>query len=149
MNFERLENKHYIMIVIGLVALYLLHICDKNENFSVIPEFPHLPPKYWGPRRRTKWSPWWYYENEYHPAVPMVTQYDSADYRLPVGAESLVNGVNTPIVDEVNDIDDESKVVPEIKEAFIVKKKLNFSNLVVVVLLALVIYYVLKNQDLI
>ena len=48
MNFPRLENKHYIMIVIGLVALYLLQTCDKDdENFTVVPMFPHIPPKNW------------------------------------------------------------------------------------------------------
>ena len=159
MNFPNLENRHYIMIVIGLVTLYLLNTCDTNdENFSVIPEFPFLPPKHWNSRRRTNWSPWTYYENEYHPAVPMVTQYDEANYRLPALTKDLVDmpmppmPPMLPVPQEITDIDttaeNSMKANPEVIEKFVVKRKLNFNNLLLIVIFAIILFYILKTQNL-
>ena len=99
MNFQSLETKHYAMIIIGFIVLVLLIQWDTDETFNVVPLYPHIPPKYWNQRRRTHWSPHWYYENEYHPAVPKVVQYDSSNYILPYGKEDLVNGPHNQVQD--------------------------------------------------
>ena len=72
----------YITIALVILILYGL-MFKKKEGFSVLPEWPYIPPRYWSPRKRQYWSPWWYYENEYHPAVPKVVNYDSTEYRFP------------------------------------------------------------------
>ncbi len=170
MDFGRINEKHYIMLVVGLVALYMLMKCDRDqESFDVVPTFPHIPPKHWKPRRRTHWSPWWYYENEYHPAVPMVSHYDSSSYRLPVSSKYLVMPQDmpqdipqdmpsmeqtTPVVEEVSDIDPEVEAAPEAimvpeglsGQKMIVMRRFNFRRMVAAVLLASIFYYFYNNQ---
>jgi hypothetical protein len=152
MNFQRLETKHYIMIMIGFLALSLLMNCDDGaEPFNVVSTFPHLPPKHWKSRNRTKWSPRWYYENEYHPAVPMVTQYDSSDYRLPYGktVDDII-GQSDMLSEEMEELDTlDQEDIPELtlnREQMIVKKELNFRKVITSIVLASILYYYYTKQ---
>lgn len=70
------DHKPMMILILALGVIWLLCKMDRKEGFSVIPSFPYLPPKNWRPRAVTNWSPWWYHQNEYHPAVPEVSQYD-------------------------------------------------------------------------
>lgn len=83
MNFENMKTEHYAIILVGIVAVILL-FTQWNEQFNVVPIYPHLPPKHWSSRRRVHWSPHWQYENKYHPAVPKFVHYDSSNYVMPL-----------------------------------------------------------------
>ncbi len=147
MNLQSLETKHYIMIGLGLLVLYILFVQDKSENFSAFQLYPHIPPKYWNPRRRTHWSPWWYYENEYQPAVPGVSLYDSAEYRLPYGAEKHISGPSTPAESVENMVaeEDDPSIPPVVPMERVVPahpkpKVVDLGALIVLVILGIIVY---------
>ena len=83
-----LEKRHYILIGVAILVILFLWTWDSNdttqEQFSVIPEWPYMPPKYWKNRNKKHWKPWYFYDNTTeHPAVPSISNYDTEFYRFP------------------------------------------------------------------
>lgn len=82
-----LEKKHFIILAICLLAILFLWICKNNgkEHFSVIQEWPYLPPNNWNVPQAKKWTPWWYEQNEdaVYQSVPSIANYDTNFYRFP------------------------------------------------------------------
>ena len=75
MSFLKLETKHYLLIIFGIVVLFLLDGYSKNrENYSPIQTFPFYPPKYWNPIKQTYWAPFVYNENAYDTVIPKITR---------------------------------------------------------------------------
>lgn len=135
MNLQSLEKKHYIIIVVVLLIIFMLFVWDKKENFDV---YPFIPPNNWRTRRRTKWSPFWYYENELQPAVPKVSYYDSSDVKFPVEASNLL----LPRPEEEMEL----AVEPFIANKYISNENM-LKTLVVLLLVGGFGYYIYSNNN--
>lgn len=129
MNFQ-FENKHYIIIAIIIIVVWMLYSWDKQENFSGVQDWPFLPPKYWQKRNKVKWGKWYFYdsvykkpkflstwnplwdsEDRYHPAVPGIVHYDVNNYKFPEETQHLVDPQPEEVVVEeeiINNQDDEN-----------------------------------------
>jgi len=74
-----------IVLFLAVVWVYYTWNYKSQESFSAIQQWPYLPPKQWENANYDQWGKQWYHHNEqqYHPAMPSITNYDNTQYKFP------------------------------------------------------------------
>lgn len=191
----KLQTIHYILIFFVLVVILVLCSTNKNETFypGTEQDWPFLPPKRWKKRNYIHWRPWGFYdshykpphfaskwnprwdaENQYHTAVPSVTNYhtdnyvhfgDPMKYQSPNGStEPIVPTENVvpeqiqsqfPLSEEQNEFDDiaqeEVVTVPiEIQKNVEGFNNVNMNmimNIIIILLVVFGLYWFMTNMN--
>lgn len=103
MSSQNVDKYIMISILIILTLIIIILLIKKKEHYFPIQSYPYLPPRHWKNRSYSQWNPHWFYgsiyqtpkyvnlwnplwdsDNEYHPAVPSIVNYEPNSYKLPI-----------------------------------------------------------------
>jgi len=127
---------------------------NKKENFSVIPEWPFLPPTYYTTKNYKHWEPWFYRENGHavYPVIPSIVNYHPLYRRFPpnpwIREITTKNGDNNiPLIKPTAIVEEEfnSKNEDSPKINIIKTNNMDINKIIVVIIIIGIMYYVLTK----
>lgn len=82
-----ISRNQIVTVVLFLMVAWVYYTWNNNskESFSVIQQWPYLPPNQWKNEEYNKWGENWYYKNDnkQFPIVPSIVNYDDSHYKFP------------------------------------------------------------------